>query len=267
MSGYSALQFGTVSTFNPSPVMPMGNADTIIAALGYKPGSNVPPPVVSAAQTGFFSYDEPSCGSGVVSGPGVGSQLVGAGVGAIPIVGGIAKTLLGALTGHHAAAVKNEQATLCRAVPDANNFLRGIDAAVVGGQLDTATAAQALEQGFANWRAEVSSILKDTGGKCNAACVFEKAFRAAIEKRKQDYALSSNTLASAAQGVLGGVVDAVGGAVSSVEQVVTGVPSASALQQAGFSPARQSSLAGVLLIGGLLVSAVVFSKFLSGRTK
>jgi len=71
---------------------------------------------------------------------------------------------------HHAAAVKLEQATLCQAVPDANNFLRQIDSLVSTGQMDVATAAQALEQGYSNWRDEVKAILQDTGGKCNYAC-------------------------------------------------------------------------------------------------
>src|SRR5262249_28280093 len=141
------------------------------------------------------------------------SGLTRAALGSVPVVGKLLSGIVGAFTGHHAVAVRNELATLCRAVPDANNFLRQIDLAVQTGQMSTADAVAAMEQGFQNWRAnEIAGSLKDTGGKCNATCVYEKAFRAAIEKRKLDYAASSAAQAGAANGIIGGIVNLVTGA-------------------------------------------------------
>src|SRR5258708_3711292 len=240
--------------------MPVGNADTITAALGpffNKPERDL---IYGAASTGFFSYNEPSCGGAGIN-SGVGGQLASAGINsalnAIPIAGPLLTKIFGAINpiAHHAAAVKKEQATLCQAVPDANNFLRGIDAAVAQGQIDFATATQALEQGYQDFRAEIAAILQDTGGKCNAACVYEKHFRAAVEMRKQNYAIATAQNAVGAQGVAGGVVSAVTGAagnlVSTIRSAIsslTGGPapvssfsavpaSSRSLAQAGLTPA------------------------------
>lgn len=258
MPPLTATSGGTVSYLNPSVSVPNGGPDTILAALDMTPGKPGYNDIRGAAITGFFTYNTPSCQGAGVGGGSVGLGLAGAAAGSIPGVGGLLKTLLGGFTAHHAAAVKTEQKTLCQAVPDANNFLRGIDAAVAQGQMDTATAAQALEQGFASWLGEVGAILKDTGGKCNAACVYEKCFRAAIEVRKQNWALATSQNAANGQGVLGGVVDAVSKAVSYVGNTLS--PSSQpTLTQAGFTPASQSTLAGFVLVGGLLFSVIVIS--------
>jgi hypothetical protein len=149
-------------------------------------------------------------------------------------------------------------------VPQANNFLLAIDAAVAQGQIDVPTAIQTMEQAYTDWRTGVRAVLQDTGGKCNAACVYEKAFRAGIEYRKQKYAMIQANNNSGAQGLLHGVVDAFTGAVDSVTGAVS---SPSTLQQAGLTPVRQSSLAGVVLVGGLILSAVLFLKFSNGGKK
>lgn len=261
--------------------MPSGNADTITKALGPFFNQAEHDLIFGAASTGFFSYNEPSCSGAGIGGPSIATGLVGAGLGSIPVVGGTLSKLFGIFGAHHAAAVKTEQATLCQAVPDANNFLRGIDAAVAQGQLDIPTATQALEQGYQNWLAEVKSIYQTGAGKnCNAACVYAKAFRAAIEKRKLDFQLVSARVASASQGVIGGVVDAFQGAVSSIANVFSpaapaavmalggaGSPATPALAQAGLTPARQGTLAGFVLIGGLLLSVVLFSNLFGGSAK
>lgn len=266
MSGFSAISGGTVSSFVPPVALPSGNAETITKALGPYPNARERDFIRQAAESGFFSYNEPSCSSGGIGGPSIGKQFEGqalrVGLNAIPLVGPILSSFSSLIFGfgqHHAQAVKLEQRTLCQAVPDANNFLRGIDSAIASGELDRATAAQALEQGFQNWREEVRAILKDAGGKCNAACVYEKAFRAAIEKRKIDYGLTSATLAGANQGVLGGVVNAISGAVSSVEALFHRPARPTALQAAGFTEGRQNSLALVVIVGAsLLISFLVF---------
>jgi hypothetical protein len=274
-----SISNGAVSFLRASVSRPTGNADTITNALGPYPNQAARDLIFGAASTGFFTYSTAACGGGSVGGPGVGTSLVGAGLGAVPVVGGVLKTIFGAFGAHHANAVRNEQATLCTAVPDANNFLRGIDTAIATGQLDTASAAQALEQGYQNWRGEVGAILQDTGGHCNAACIYEKAFRAAIEFRKQNFALIDAQQQSGAQGLLQGVVDAAQGVISTVRGAVSpsqvsyaggggAYPSTmSVLSQAGLTPARQSTLAGAVIIGGVLVLGFVWMQFIKGATK
>jgi|SRR5579859_1484637 len=282
----SLISGGTVSTSTPPVRLPSGNADTITNALGPFFNQAERDLIHGAAETGFFSYNEPSCaGAGVNGGPGLGSQLgasvAGSALNAVPVVGPVLSKIFSAINpiAHHAAAVRTEQATLCRAVPDANNFLRGIDTAVATGQIDVATAAQALEQGFQNWMQEVRAIYKTGAGKnCNAACVYGKAFRAAIEKRKLDYSIATAQNVAGSQGVFGGVVSAIKSVGSSFLSdvlpqaagggssfAVSSLPSSSgSLAKAGLTPARQSALAGFLLVGGLLVSIALFSKFFAG---
>jgi hypothetical protein len=278
------LRMGTVSNRGIPAPAPTGSAETITAAVmgKNKEGRGA---ILGAATTGFFSYDEPSCGRGVGSSTSIGAALGGAALGSVPVVGGALKAALGIFTAHHAQAVKTEQATLCQAVPDANNFLRSIDALVASGQLDPASAVAAMQQGFQQWRGEVGAILKDTGGKCNAACVYEKCFQAAIEKRKLDYAAAAAGNTRGANGVIGGAVNLLNGApISSpsagaapvlsgtpvsapayVGAVPSGVVSAtpgSAVAGLGVT-AADSQISGALLVGALVV-AVIGSLILSG---
>ena len=284
MAGLQQNVNRTVSVLKPAVTLPMGNAETIANSLGPYRDEKTRLGIRAAAETGFFSYDSSSCmrsGGGV----GVGSQLaqvgvitgVKAGLNAIPVVGGALSSLASfALKPfqHHAQAVKTEQVTLCEAVPDANNFLRGIDAQVASGQLDTATAVQVMEQGYQNWRANsVGAIIKDSGGQCNAACVLAKAFRAAIEKRKLDYALIDAQKTAGAQGLLHGVANALGGAVASVGSVVGRVFSPSggtvsaSVDAASVSPAGPRTLTGFLIVGGALVAGVLWFQFIRGAKK
>ena len=299
MPGFQQLGYGAVSNLTPSAPVPAGNADTITNALGpwnKGPGRNAAARalVYKAALTGFLAdYTEPSCRGLVGSGSSLGGDLlktgIAAGLSAIPFVGGFLSKFVGIFGAHHAAAVKLEQATLCQAVPDANNFLRQIDSLVSTGQMDVATAAQALEQGYSNWRDEVKAVLQDRG-KCNEACQYENMFRAAIEKRKQDYAIVVSQNAAGSQGVVGGVVSAIktsgvfsgfvqaansaADAVASAARSVvssfsnTSLPSGSnATAQAGLTPARQNSLALFLAVGIGLLSVAVFSNFFGGKGK
>lgn len=308
MPALNLISNGQVSTANPPVAMPVGNADTITAALGpffNKPERDL---IYGAASTGFFSYNEPSCGGAGIN-SGVGGQLASAGINsalnAIPIAGPLLTKIFGAINpiAHHAAAVKKEQATLCQAVPDANNFLRGIDAAVAQGQVDISQAAQILEQGYTNWLVEVKGIIKFGAGKnCNAACVYAKAFRAAIEMRKLNYSIISAQQGAGAQGVAGGVINAVSSAGGSVLNAVSDaivslkekilgpsapvpvlssptVPAAFSvggtvtaspnggsvsLAQAGLTPVRQSSLALVIVGAGIVISIGLFLNFFGG---
>jgi hypothetical protein len=258
-----ARSFATVSTLGIPASAPAGNAESITNALLGKSKTGRAA-VLGAATTGFFSYDEPSCGRGVGSGSvNIGAALGGAALGSVPVVGGALKGLFGAFTAHHAQAVKTEQATLCQAVPDANNFLRSIDALVASGQLDTASAVNAMQQGFQQWRsAEIARILKDTGGKCNAACVYEKCFQAAIEKRKLDYASASVQNTRGANGVIGGAVNLLTGApASSVSAGVTplysGAPAAAPAYVGGVPSGIVSAIPGAPVQAGLGVMSAL----------
>ena len=304
MAGFQQLAYGSVSNLTPSGPVPTGNADTITNALGpwnKGPGRNAAARVLvyKAALTGFLADYRDGCGGAVGSGSSVGGALVKTGIAAslnvIPIVGSALSSVFGKVVGifgaHHAAAVKLEQATLCQAVPDANNFLRQIDSLVSTGQMDVATAAQALEQGYSNWRDEVRAVLQDRG-KCNEACQYENMFRAAIENRKQAYAIVVSQNAAGGQGVVGGVVSAIktSGVFSGIVQVAnsaadavanaarsvvssfsnTSLPSSAgsmATAQAGLTPARQNSLAVFLAVGVALLSVALFSNFFGGKGK
>src|SRR5260370_2224135 len=192
----SLISYGSVSTLTPSSPVPRVNADTITASLAPFLNKSGRDGVYKAALTGFLGQEGlGSCG-GNIGGPSIETGLISAGLGSIPVVGATLSKIFGVFGAHHAAAVKTEQATLCKAVPDANAFLRGIDSALAQGQIDVATAAQALEEGYQNWLQGASGILQGNilpsdgrGGKCNAACDYGKAFRAAIENRKANYAI------------------------------------------------------------------------------
>ncbi len=296
--GFQQLAYGSVSNLTPSGPVPTGNADTITNALGpwnKGPGRNAAARalVYKTALTGFLpDYTYPECRGLVGSGSNLGGDLLKTGIAAIPIVGGALSKLVGIFGAHHAAAVKLERTTLCQAVPDANNFLRQIDSLVSTGQMDVATAIPALEQGYSNWRDEVKAVLQDTGGKCNYACQNENMFRAAIEKRKQDYAIVVSQNAAGGQGVVGGVVSAIktSGVFSGIVQAAnsaadavanaarsvvssfsnTSLPSSTgstAAVQAGLTPARQNSLAVFLAVGVGLLSIALFSNFFGGKGK
>ena len=268
-AGLQALSFGTVSSLGIPASAPVGSAESITNALLGK-STTGRAAILGAATTGFFSYDEPSCGRGVGAGsPNIGAALGGAALGSVPVVGGALKTLFSVFTGHHAQAVKTEQATLCQAVPDANNFLRSIDALVASGQLDPASAVSAMQQGLQQWRVEVGAILKDTGGKCNAACVYEKCFQAAIEKRKLDYAAAAVGNTRGASGVIGGAVNLLNGAPltspsSGVTTLLSGAPVVAGL---GVMDAAAPQFSGVFLVGALVVAVIGSAILFGGKSK
>lgn len=279
MSSVQTLSSGTVSTLGIPASLPAGNAETITnALLGRSTTGRAA--ILGAATTGFFSYDEPSCGRGVGGGASIGATLGGAALGSVPVVGGALKGLFGAFTAHHAQAVRTEQATLCQAVPDANNFLRSIDALVASGQLDASSAVAAMQQGLQQWRVEVRAILKDTGGKCNAACVYEKCFQAAIEKRKLDYAAAAIGSARGASGVIGGAVNLLNGAsISSPSAGVTPLFSGAPVNAPAYVGATPSGVvaagvtatdfqvSGALLVGALVVAVIGSAILFGGKSK
>jgi hypothetical protein len=287
--GVSVVPARGISVLSATVQAPIGDAETIVNALGPFRDKGVEGLVRGAAQTGFFSYND-HCGA--IGGGSSNLQLAQFGINsgvqigltaakAIPIVGDIISSVASLATlpfAHHAQAVKNEQATLCAAVPAANQMLRGIDQLVSSGQIDTATASAAMDQGYSNWRDSIKGILKDTGGKCNAACVYEKVFQAAIMKRKQDYAVMDAQQSRGAQpvngggvvnapggvvvspstngGVFSGVVNALNGAVNAITgQPVAAGPVAAQVQANGAATA-------VLAVGAVLVALVLVRSIL-----
>ncbi len=236
------------------------DAAAIVAALGPFPNQSSHDLVLAAATTGNMPpYNEPSCG-GTTSSFNVGAAIKNTAISsvfsAVPVVGGLLGSIFGGLGAHHAAAVKTEQATLCKAVPDAANFLAGIDELVRTGQLSVTAAPAALDQGLQNWRKEVSGILKDSGGSCNAACVYEKAFMACIAYRKQLYAgmVTGNTTGAAAISA----AQALGPTPGSPQAI---------LQAAGFTSGSQNILAIFIIGGASLIFVAVAVQILRGVKK
>lgn len=92
--------------------------------------------------------------------------------------------------GHHAAAVKKEQSTLCAAVPAANNYLNIIDQALRSGQITPQHAIDALNSLYSDFSSQVASIVKgtdSTGSQCNAACVIKENLKAVIILKTSQY--------------------------------------------------------------------------------
>ena len=261
------MPLNTVSRLVASNPAPTGNADTITNALAPFPNSGVRNAVYQAASTGIIPpYNEPSCaGAGIPNGDYVGSIGQAAAKNlfpSIPIIGGVLSGLVGAFGAHHAAAVKLEQATLCAEVPGIQNFLRMVDQAVAQG-VSVDDAAQALESAYSMFVSRTQKIFKS----CNAACDYRKYVRAAIEFRKQNYALIAAQNQKGSQGVIGGVVNAVTGAISSLLPTTPGSAPTVASQYAaagilsggGFSlnPA-QAKLAILFVVGFAIVGASLY---------
>ncbi len=255
----------TVSRLVASNPLPQGNADTITNGLAPFPNAGVRGAVYAAASTGEIpAYNEPSCsGAGIQNSDYVGS--IGAAAAknlfpSIPIIGGVLSGIVSAFGAHHAAAVKQEQAVLCAEVPGIIAFLRSVDAAVLQGA-DPATASQALDSAYATFEQRTQIIFKS----CNAACDYRKYVRAAIEFRKQNYALMVAQNAKGAQGVLGGVVNAVTGAVNSLLPTTPGAGASPAYAAAGILGAggftlnsAQAKLAIIFVVGSIFVGGIVF---------
>ncbi len=259
------MPLNTISRLVASNPQPTGNADTITKALAPFPNSGVRDAVYRAASTGIIPpYNEPSCvGAGIENSDYVGS--IGAAAAknlfpSIPIIGGVLSGIVGAFGAHHKAAVKLEQATLCAEVPGIQDFLNMVDQAVAQGA-DLDQASQALESAYSTFVSRVQKIYK----QCNAACDSQKYVRAAIEFRKQNYALIAAQNQRGSQGVIGGVVNAVSGAVSSLLPTTPGAAptapqyAAAGILGSGFSlnPA-QAKLAMIFVVGSIVVTGFVY---------
>ncbi len=254
------MPLNTISRLVASNPQPTGNADTITNSLAPFANASVRAAVYQAASTGIIPpYNEPSCAGANIQSGDYTQAIARTGLAAIPVVGKFLSGVLGAISAHHAAAVKLEQATLCSEVPGITNLLATIDQAVAqGADLDEAT--QALENGYSTFVSRVQRIYKS----CNAACDYQKYVRAAIEFRKQNYALIAANNQRGGQGVIGGVVNAVTGAVNSLlpttpgsAPTLPGYAAAGILSGFSLNPA-QAKLAIIFVVGSAVVVGFVY---------
>ncbi len=273
MSDLSRMNaISTVGRVGNNPA-PLGDPQTIVNAIGKMPtdhGNVAAKLLLDAATTGRIpAYTEKSCtkGSGVGFGTQVGivakSSLISAGLSAVPIVGNLLASFSSLFNGaHHAQAVANEQAVLCQAVPEANGFLLQVDQALLAGQITPDEAVAQMEGAFSQWLKEVAPVYQESGSKCNAACEWGRYFRAAIEKRKQDYALRDNSAARGSKGFQGQSV-AASGLVGSIETVFQ--KPASLLINAGLVPVSRPGFAVLVVIGVVAVGSYAVYAYLSER--
>jgi len=119
-------------------------------------------------------------GGGILS---FGQPLVAAGPIGWAVLGvGAVLTGIGAIFGHHSAAVAKERGTLCAAVPMANAALQQIDEWLAAGQITAATASQALQSVQSSFKSEVAGIYQTR----NEAGGYYRALQGIIIRRMLD---------------------------------------------------------------------------------
>jgi hypothetical protein len=95
--------------------------------------------------------------------------------------------VFGAIFGHHAAKVKQEQQIICAVVQSVNDSLSVIDQAVQQGVITADQAGGSLDQLYRDLSTNVQPILKQDSDHCNAACFILAEARGVIGKRKEAY--------------------------------------------------------------------------------
>jgi hypothetical protein len=108
-------------------------------------------------------------------------------------VGGILQ-VFGAIFGHHAAKVKQEQQIICAVVQAVNDSLSVIDQAVAQGLITAGGASGSLAQLYSDLQKNVQPILKQDSSHCNAACFILAEARGVIGKRKEMYDQAARVL-------------------------------------------------------------------------
>jgi hypothetical protein len=111
------------------------------------------------------------------SGPLAPLVLIGAGI----------LQVFGAIFGHHAAKVKQEQQIICAVVQAVNDSLSVIDQAVQQGVITASGASASLDKLYSDLQQNVQPILKQDSDHCNAACFILAEARGVIGKRKEQY--------------------------------------------------------------------------------
>jgi hypothetical protein len=87
----------------------------------------------------------------------------------VPGIGPFLSQIIGIFGANHAAAVANEQATICQVAGIINQAIAYVDSLVVSGKISPATAVAGLQ----SYIAQVTTQLQTIEKKCNAACVYE----------------------------------------------------------------------------------------------
>lgn len=163
-----------------------------------------PPLAIQVTKEGQFALNSvSSIGSAAGGGFGSANGLFGSGFAeagttlgkAIPIVGtviGIGLSIFGAISKHHADAVRNEQGLECSLVPPANQALALIEQAVMNGTWTIQQAQTALDTLYSDFRKEAkngqSGQLEETANKLNAMGWYAHFLHAIILKKKNRYA-------------------------------------------------------------------------------
>lgn len=173
-----------IQAVNPSHQYPQDSQmEQAIQGGQLTPGYNVPSECAQAGQgTGTASKAEIASGAAVM-------KLAAATGPAAPFVavGGAILSLIGAITGHHAQAVANEQTILCQAVPATNAALAQVISEVQGGTVTPAQGVQYLGQILSAFQSAVSPITKS----CNESCGLVKELQGIVQYLGSQFSVMS----------------------------------------------------------------------------
>jgi len=140
---------------------------------------------------------------------------------------GAVMDLIGSIFGAKAAKEKTEDEVLCQQLNNANQSLAAIDAAIEGGTMTSAQAAQAYAYLLSQYNSAVQSAgiiahdsPTDVKGGCDAACVFQRILGGIIAQRNLDLKTNPPPADTAAAG------GSVSSAVTSAEAAIaaSGIP-------------------------------------------
>lgn len=219
-----------------------------------------PPMALKALQTGGLALT-------MAAGAGVASQGGIFGTGALAASGaastafaaatfgvGAAVAIFSIIHAHHAAAVSREHSLECSLIPPANYALQLIDQAVAGGQMTPAVASKSLDKLYSDFVSAATGGpggLQDSGGKCNAMCVFAHILKAIIDKKKDKYVAMAAAPAVSSSG------PTVAAPVSSGSVMVLPTSTTPAAQAAAAAASSPSWLPiAAVIIGGFLLMKV-----------
>jgi hypothetical protein len=102
----------------------------------------------------------------------------------IPGIGPFLDQIIGIFGANHAAAVANEQATICQVAGIINQAIAYCDSLVISGKISPATGYAGLQAYVAQVKTQLQTIEK----KCNAACVYEAQLDAHVAFAQSYYA-------------------------------------------------------------------------------
>lgn len=118
---------------------------------------------------------------------------IGIGINIAPVVGQIISGALLAFAAvssifqHHAQAVAQEQTILCYIIPQINQAVLNLDAAIAKGDISLQDAYNGLDSLQNAYVRTVQPILQETASTCNAACVEHRAVLALMLYKKYQY--------------------------------------------------------------------------------